>query len=96
MYDTENPILEDETNNNYIYSLVSSKLHAIKMRKGEHLPDDLYIFANNLANSGYTGNWTAFNALDTTHGSDLEHDISYDGKTYVSLAASYNSITDLE
>ena len=56
LYDTENPILEDEINNNYIYPLVSSKLHSIKMRKGDYLPDDLYIFANNLTNSSYTGN----------------------------------------
>ena len=30
------------------------------------------------------------------HGGDLEHDISYNGNTYVSLAASYSSITDEE
>ena len=43
--------------------------------------------------NGYTGNWTAISEYNHRNGSKLTADCTVDGKSYVSLQASYESIT---
>lgn len=43
--------------------------------------------------NGYTGNWTAISEYNHKNGSKLTADCTVDGKSYVSLQASYASIT---
>ena len=83
----------DSDSNEVLYFPFPS-LKQVKLKKGETFPTTL-IYSNS-AGDGYTGNWTALSEYNHTHGSDLTADISYGGNSYVSLQASYASITDEE
>ena len=85
--------LSGTTNISIFESLTLSK---IKLKKGEIFALSDYKTYSQASGDDYTGNWTAFSEDNHSHGSDLTADISYNGNSYVSLQASYASITDEE
>lgn len=87
------------TGDGYTVSASSAvKLKRIRIMQGSdaYSTQKAVAYASQLRSNsmnGYTGNWTAISEYNHKNGSKLTADCTVDGKSYVSLQASYASIT---
>ena len=90
------------SNNGYTVNASSAvKLKRIRITQGSdaYSTQKAVAYASQLRSNsmnGYTGNWTAISEYNHKNGSKLTADCIVDGNSYVSLQASYASITDTQ